>query len=280
MYDVDFPVDIEDLGSAESITTGSDAEEMFRAQWRASPWEKASKADIERACKLEDEVLAKHHIQIGARFKEEDDANAVSAEEHNISRSNAGGRIRRDDAEQVIQARRRRQSFDSKPSAKRLSYRPRLVVEGSAPRRRVSIEAKEKRDDLVSIFIDDDGNNDENGDPILASRNGDAFSNSTFVLSCEASDADDANTHSERTTVAIAEPLSKFLKPHQREAIEFLFRNSFYDFTYLDSHEAAKQKEKIGGCILAHNMGLGKVKKLLGDCRGQHFGFLTNAFCW
>mmetsp|Transcript_24535 Transcript_24535/g.67732 ORF Transcript_24535/g.67732 Transcript_24535/m.67732 type:complete len:1132 (+) Transcript_24535:802-4197(+) len=44
------------------------------------------------------------------------------------------------------------------------------------------------------------------------------------------------------------------LKEHQKEAIRFMYRNSFADLGGDDSHESTQ----IGGCILAHSMGLGK----------------------
>ena len=48
--------------------------------------------------------------------------------------------------------------------------------------------------------------------------------------------------------------LGENLKPYQRSGVEFLWRNSFSDFNTSETGDPSR----IGGCILAHYMGLGK----------------------
>ena len=80
------------------------------------------------------------------------------------------------------------------------------------------------------------------------------FEQSSLVLSDNS-----GSSETKRRTIAIAEPVAKLLKLHQREAIEFMFQRAFQDLSFFDSDEARKAKEEISGIILAHNMGLGKL---------------------
>ena len=57
--------------------------------------------------------------------------------------------------------------------------------------------------------------------------------------------------------ITVARPLVDILKPHQKEAVTFIFWNAFADFARggVTPNEATPPP---GGCILCHNMGLGK----------------------
>lgn len=61
-------------------------------------------------------------------------------------------------------------------------------------------------------------------------------------------------------TVEVDEEIAKSLKPHQKDAVEFIWRNSFTDYNYFENGD----QSIIGGCLLAHHMGLG-------TCRLQGF---------
>ena len=50
--------------------------------------------------------------------------------------------------------------------------------------------------------------------------------------------------------LAVSRELAKKLKPHQKEAVLFMWRNAFAD--------KIDKPSEAGGCLLAHNMGLGK----------------------
>lgn len=62
-----------------------------------------------------------------------------------------------------------------------------------------------------------------------------------------------------RPSVSVDKELVSDLKPHQKEGVEFIWKNCFSDFVGGDESE-------VGGCILAHHMGLGKFISLLA-CR-------------
>ena len=55
-------------------------------------------------------------------------------------------------------------------------------------------------------------------------------------------------------SIEVDHELGSKLKPYQREGVEFLWRNCFSDFNYFEHGD----ESRIGGCILAHFMGLGK----------------------
>lgn len=56
------------------------------------------------------------------------------------------------------------------------------------------------------------------------------------------------------TMIQVDPDLAKHLQQHQREGVQFLWQNCFYDF----NHRETGDESRIGGCILAHYMGLGK----------------------
>ena len=61
--------------------------------------------------------------------------------------------------------------------------------------------------------------------------------------------------------IAVAAPIAKLLKPHQIEGIKFMWNNTFCDLlSERSQNEDAAEIDRhyAGGCILAHNMGLGK----------------------
>ncbi|CAB9501707.1 ISWI chromatin-remodeling complex ATPase ISW2 [Seminavis robusta] len=64
---------------------------------------------------------------------------------------------------------------------------------------------------------------------------------------------------SEVRKVCVDNDIGKNLQPHQKEGVDFIWENGFSDCNYfLDGDES-----QIGGCILAHYMGLGKSLTLI-----------------
>jgi hypothetical protein len=56
---------------------------------------------------------------------------------------------------------------------------------------------------------------------------------------------------SKNPLICVPEEFDRNLKEHQKEGIKFMYKNTFADL-------AGEAGAKIGGCILAHSMGLGK----------------------
>lgn len=61
--------------------------------------------------------------------------------------------------------------------------------------------------------------------------------------------------------ISVASPLAKLLKPHQINGVKFMWKNSFDDiFPQSNPHNSVNPPDITKrGCILAHNMGLGKT---------------------
>jgi hypothetical protein len=289
IYDLDVPQDIEDLGSLpdDDKELNSDSEE-YTSQWRHCHV-RATKETIEKALKIEDEELAKIHIKVQCRVDDKDDIEEIQKEERTTSHANAGGRVRRDHVQHVQIIRRKKEeeqqqqksnnnsgksdNGDKKPTAYRpqpnaalnqddtveskpANSRPKPAASRPRPaasRRPKPVIMEETKEDLECIFVDDYEHLDQVAHKVALSRDG-GFSDSSFVLS----NSDDDNDNPQKRFLSIAEPLAKILKPHQKEGIEFMFRNVFADLCFSDKAKAEEAKKMTGGCILAHNMGLGK----------------------
>jgi SNF2 family DNA or RNA helicase len=89
---------------------------------------------------------------------------------------------------------------------------------------------------------------DDDDVPKLKPFVGDTFWDSCTELSTEQDGA---------RTIRIAAALASQLKPHQIEGVKFLWQNSCKDLSTITRKEQVKEESKVGGCILAHMMGLG-----------------------
>jgi hypothetical protein len=75
------------------------------------------------------------------------------------------------------------------------------------------------------------------------------------IVLCSLSDPPNSDGIQPIRTIRVNQKLSKHLKPHQVEGVKFMWRNCFSDFAF---HPQGRP-DQIGGCILAHNMGLVSV---------------------
>jgi SNF2 family DNA or RNA helicase len=211
--------------------------------WRQSKY-RVTKTKIDQIAEIENEFLAKNNIEIKTHVEDEDD---TKEEERNCS-----SRVRRDDVQTLRQRRKRPNSV--RQSSAELNPRS----SSRQPPKTKKITANGYEEDHFSL-VDEDTNRAPNAlnVPPLPSNDSGIFASSSFTL-CGADEDSDAATKSKKRTITIASPLAKILKTHQREGIDFIFRNTFADFAFVEKDDAEKAKTKIGGCILAHNMGLGK----------------------
>ena len=75
------------------------------------------------------------------------------------------------------------------------------------------------------------------------------------VVLCETSSTTSNSGEKAIRTIAVSSSLSKKLKSHQVEGVQFMFDNCFSDFAFVKEGDPSR----VGGCILAHCMGLGKT---------------------
>lgn len=84
------------------------------------------------------------------------------------------------------------------------------------------------------------------------------FEDSNLVL-CTIDDAE-AKSKSITKRISVAKPFAEILKQHQIEGVKFMWEKTCSD---LLSAEPGTEKIDVSGCILAHNMGLGKSIQLI-----------------
>ena len=87
------------------------------------------------------------------------------------------------------------------------------------------------------------------------------------MILCQTSDAPNKEGKIPIRTVRVTKKLWSSLKPHQIEGIRFMWRNCFADLAYYDEGNTAH----CGGCILAHNMGLVRIRCAI-VCNGTFVG--------
>jgi hypothetical protein len=238
LCDLDDPQDIEELASLTSKDDSS--REDSSAQWRHFRF-KVTQPDIHRALEIEDDYFFVKQIPVECRRKESDDHQAMLEEDrqrthaHNIRRDHVVAIRRRRDKEEEGSKEIQRARQDLSVVARKPAACP---VRFKAAHQAQICEAEEEETHAIDPTPDDAG----------------LFVNSSLVLT------EDDNDY---RLISIARPLAEKLKAHQKEGIQFMFLNSFSDLACKMKAPEANQAKKvdIGGCILAHNMGLGKNER-------------------
>lgn len=233
------PDNVEDLGSL-SGGESRDAEENSQwrsSQYRAQPWQ------IKRALQAEEKLLSQQNRPVPVAVSEVHDEEAIGEEDR------LSARVRRDSLVVVrqCQQRRRQQSARIRSPARRQAVEP-----SKSPRPTSRLSPNQRSPSLShrsrSISREEGEWEEEEGLPVAPMEALDLFANSSCILTS------DPRQH----MVRVAEPLDKVLKPHQKEGIQFMFQNSFHDLAFPEEILTDEVKKNIGGCILAHNMGLGE----------------------
>ena len=228
----------------------SDEEEEEMSQWRSIP-SRVTPEEIEEATKHEDELLAAKNIPIRKRIREEEDSRALVEEEEDSKRQRRRSRhstqMFRDDTRAEGSGKHHGDVSTQKRSKLQPVGRDRKGLDTEAP---LTMCDDDIEDDKSSFF-----------DSHVATMPPPAFDlmtfrerNPTFVLN----EGSGENSSQRLRVISVAEPLARVLKQHQKEGIQFMFQNTFSDLAFLDEKEAVNAKSEIGGCILAHHMGLGK----------------------
>lgn len=240
--------EIEDLGSLDE---DSAVEERY-AEWTGKQRVRYEEDLLEQAQEAEDALLQQHKsVKVRSVLHSTDE---IAAKKE--ARETSSGHIRRDEK---VQLRRRLQNANEAPKYRRkyssgkhsttvcvAAAKNEAQIYNSSGRSTASqrnvpraqqkeAPCKQSRD---SIFLDDDSNVDDFAYE-RGRRSNSMFQRSSLVLATD-------------PYIAVASELVEKLKEHQKEAVKFMFENSFPDLSNLTGSKVP------GGCILAHSMGLGK----------------------
>jgi hypothetical protein len=255
VYMASVPTQVEDLDAVEKRDDGDSVGDNS-GQWRQINW-KISKDQIDEALEYE---AAEFGLDGPPVVNEAQDTRETLAEEREACTASGNGRVRRDKYQMVrripLESKRRATVKTLAMARHRHAHQePGLIElpkkrpeeqrahgtsrspEAQPPSSALKESTPSERSSVASEYSS-------------GGSGGDMFARSSLVL-CSTS-LDDVEKPTVRT-VTVAKPFVKILKPHQIEGIKFIWENAFSDFAYCKYGNPAK----VGGCILAHNMGLG-----------------------
>jgi hypothetical protein len=203
---------------------------------------KVSRRMMERITQLEDERYRNHNVPVTQELETTDIEKTLDEESAAFG---AISKVRRDD---VLDRSRRKQNVLDPSVARGPRHGPRdrelHGVANALQSKRAVVDPVHEKSDKKKM----------SSTALKRIESFGVFEQSSLVLS------DNCGSYeTKRRTIAVAEPVAKLLKQHQREAIEFMFQRAFHDLSFLDADEARKAEENISGIVLAHNMGLGKL---------------------
>jgi hypothetical protein len=256
VYKASVPTQVEDLDAAETKDDGDgdDSVDENRAQWRQQNW-KIPKDQIEEALEYE---AAEFGLDAPPVVNEAQDTRETLDEEREVSTASGNGRVRRDKYQMVRRIpleSKRRVTEKTLSMAHNTHQEPGLIEAPKNPpeEQRALVTSGSPEAQPPSSALKESTPSDRSFAPSEFSSGGsgdDMFARSSLVL-CSTS-LEDIEKPTVRT-VTVAKPFVKILKPHQIEGIKFIWENAFSDFAYCKDGDPTK----VGGCILAHNMGLG-----------------------
>jgi hypothetical protein len=227
--------EVEDLGSLSSNDNHRSTEELERRVEEGWVKELVSEEDLQEALAAENAASKRNDI---VNVSDADDLKAMKVEDRGRSRA----RVRLDH----LFLRQQLQTEAAQKRDRRLRKGEVRNYEGT-PR----TTNKSRADDDSTISSTDHSPAESSDHDIAPSVSKSMFANSSLVLS--------EQYQAEFYPIAVATSLVNKLKEHQRDGVEFMFRNTFSDLVHRKEEKAKQAKEDtIGGCILAHNMGLGK----------------------
>jgi SNF2 family DNA or RNA helicase len=287
------PEDVEDL-----MTDPADVR-SFRGEGFRDDDTRPTEEEIQEAIQFEDELLQQKNIRIRSKCNESMDLEECKGEERKTSRTGSRGvsRVRRD-LLVSMPIRKKNKSPRKKvapmlvPHATEEIEEKKVVAVAAQPTKRpprpeVATKKKPPPEYSTNKVVDltDDSpvkekeippaatmespaslNCDEKNSSLFHGQSDDPdedyycpldplYTNSDLILS-----SPQIHKSSRRVkTIAVSTNLSRHLKPHQKEGVEFLWKNSCIDLNVRNNREEKVDEVKyIGGCILSHNMGLGK----------------------
>jgi len=271
-------VDVEELEDSSSGDEDEESRTAFRSTWRTQV-ARAHPRDVQLALEHEDHQLQDSGRELTVRvIHEREDRMINFREEQQCCFAGGGRRAKgnhaRKDAYTLVA---RRQNKDDARKANPIGRTKRIgasaktatQTKNDAVPRPISLSPSSQ-----SAFALPNGSHEDESPTMLPAalvrnKNGsrdnsftnDLFDDSPLILCDEKHPApvDSSmtnNIHQRKVirTVSVATKLAQKLKPHQVEGVRFIWRNCFSDLQF---HEEGKEEE-VGGCVLAHSMGLGK----------------------
>lgn len=236
--------EIDDLGS---MSDASDLGEKFY-NWRhdlygVQDWQ------MKQAMKAEEERFAAA-LRKPRKVSETQDAQAT------VSERKKSAVVRKEASIVVEECQRKRHRAQKRPRSNKSSgHKPRTSSDNSSRERRSSdIVLKQGAKKSTSFrTVNRDiplSDSDSDDDYVVQKRSGfgHLFAKSDLILT----------TDPHQECIRVADALCKILKPHQREGVMFMFQNAFHDIAFPKGKLTEEIEKEVGGCILAHNMGLGK----------------------
>ncbi|CAB9508961.1 ISWI chromatin-remodeling complex ATPase ISW2 [Seminavis robusta] len=277
-YEQDTYVDLEDLMTkAEDEQDRSTLGEGFR-----STSERPSQRQIEMALKMEDELLKEKKIRIQLKIDNDADAQEENDEQEQTSQQGSNGvsSVRRDT---YVSFMKERQKKKKPPPAASLPPVPEETKDDTAADQETANPLRKPKPFSSSAFVDltdDSPALHQRRKPTGFARNPRKalqfeYWEASKDASDEEDDPDDDWPHSDLVlsspnvysssdhkvkTVTVSKDLVAHLKPHQKEGVQFMWRNACKDLNVRTSNDQAglSEEKDVGGSILAHSMGLGK----------------------
>jgi SNF2 family DNA or RNA helicase len=245
---------VDDLGSLSSKSE-SEEEEEERAQWRSAQ-HRVPHWQLQEAMQEEDDLRASLQMKKPSTIPERLDVDALKEEDYKASKVRTDSLTILRNCHKTKSKQKRPPQIIAKTNNNTPTCSPVLRHAKSAfspPKKRSRSTAfrrinshtfkSEKNDTNVAAAAATTMEQSSSTQQLQVSPEV-LFDNSNCVLS----------TNSHQQTVSVATSLAAKLKPHQKEGIQFMFDNSFQDL----ANPQEDHSKSIGGCILAHNMGLGK----------------------
>jgi hypothetical protein len=254
------------LSAVEDLCTSSqpedwETEELLdsRRQWKAPGSESREYIDKKlNQYMARDDLHLKNAGSRVIRIDKQSDENAVENEFALAStKTSCGSRIRRDTIQSILA----RQESDARraPHAQRNSARRGADI---ATIHRGLGEVPNKIGDLSSASgviqknrVGFAARNAREADDMSDTREPTPCRYGEFWDSCVELCSEDEGMGSR--SVRVARELASKLKPHQVDGIKFMWQNSCKDLSTISAREEALEERGVGGCILAHMMGLG-----------------------
>ena len=200
------------------------------------------------------------------RIDKQSDENAIENEfALASSKSSCGTRIRRDTIQSILM-RQKNDVRRSLPGQRNSTTRSADTAEGIGPmsccnsRGHVGVPIKTGDLPLAAGMMQKNrdgiaGRNAREADDTRDTLDSSPYRHREFWDSCVELCSEDEGVGTR--SVRVAQELASKLKPHQVDGIKFMWQNSFKDLATITTREDALEERDVGGCILAHMMGLG-----------------------